>query len=388
MLLFYLISLIPIIIGAVLWVFGKKIVLWEYLISAASALLLAVIFQFISIWGMTADEEMWSGQIMSERQFSRWQEYYEYAVYRTEVDTDSKGNVTTRQVFDHWEPTSRWHDEHWTAYSNINTEYEIEHPHFLHLEKQFKHSYSVRGDRTTWEHNSRMIGGDPLDYISENKSGFIEPVVEIKSFENKVKAAPSVFSFVKVPESIPVFNWPRPENPFGSQRVLGTATNYISQRKWDELNAILGPKYRVNLIIIGFNNSDSSILQYQEAKFVGGRKNDLIITFTEQDKKIQNVKVFGWTESENCKRNIESFILDNGVNESLLTYLPNEIKTNYKLKDWKKFDFITVEPAASYYYWFFGILTFVQSVLYFFFHTNLVTKDSRTFGKFKEIMHY
>ena len=120
------------------------------------------------------------------------------------------------------------------------------------LEKEFKHSAKEKGDRRTSEHNSRMIEGDPYDYISINKSGYIEPIVDIRSFDNRIKVAPSVFSFIKVPQDVKVFDWPRPDNPWHTNRVLGgIAKQAIPTRKWDELNAVLGPKYKVNLILIG-----------------------------------------------------------------------------------------------------------------------------------------
>lgn len=392
MLNFYLLSLIPAIIGAILWVTNKKIVLWEYLTGTIIAFILSGIFHFISIKGMTGDEEIWSGQIMSERFIPTWKEYYEYAVYRTETSTstDSKGNRTTTsyRVFDHWEPTTRLHNESWTAYSNINTSYSINAAHYVKLEKEFKHSYKVAGNRTTGEHNSRMIDGDKYDYISENRTGYIEPIVEIKNFENRIKAAPSVFSFTKVPPNIRVFDWPRPTNPWHTNRVLGgIAKKVIPTRKWDELNAVLGPKYKINLILAGFEANDPSLLQYQEAKFVGGKKNDLVISFCGPANKPQNVKVFGWTESDICKKNIESFIIENGVNEKLLTYLPEEIQNNYKIKDWNKFDYLNVEPDVEYYYWFFGILIFTQLGLYCFFHFNELNKMTTGYENFKSIFN-
>ena len=58
------------------------------------------------------------------------------------------------------------------------------------------------------------------------------------------------------------------------------------------------------------------------------------------------VKVFGWTEQELVKRNLETILLRNPVNSSLIPLIEKEIRQNYQLKDWKKFDYIAVNPPT------------------------------------------
>jgi len=45
--------------------------------------------------------------------------------------------------------------------------------------------------------------------MADNKTGWIQPVTKWVSFENRIKAAPSVFSFVAVPTNINVFSYPK-----------------------------------------------------------------------------------------------------------------------------------------------------------------------------------
>ena len=51
----------------------------------------------------------------------------------------------------------------------------------------------------------------------------------------------------------------------------------ISARKWDELNARLGPSKQVNLIIVRLKMPQEA--RDLEAKWVGGKKNDLVLTY-------------------------------------------------------------------------------------------------------------
>lgn len=396
---FYFLALIPLVVGGIIWLFTRKVNWQEWAIGSACGFILAAIFHLVSIHGMTDDKETWSGQITHAKQFSRWQEYYEEAIYRTEYytvtvsdySTDSKGRryrsgshteTRSRRVFDHWEPRTCWHDEHWECYSDLNTSYGIDKSRYSYFTNKYAMNKPVAGSRTTWSHNSRMIGGDPNDYVCDTSvTHWIEPVTITKSFVNKVKAAPSVFSFITVGTNIPVYNWPSNPNPFVSDRVMGTARKYISTLEWDKLNAYLGARKKINLIIVGFDSGDSMLGQYQRAKWVGGKKNDLVITLGGHDlKKPDWVYVFGWSDTEIVKQDIQSYVKENGLGSTnLLGYISNEVVQNYKIKEWKQFDYLRVEPATCYYYWFLGFLLVTQVGLYWFFLMNEFDKDGKGF---------
>jgi hypothetical protein len=378
---FYFFAIIPIVIGGILWALDKRIVWQEWLIGSMVALALAITFNIIAIYGMTDDIETWSGKITEARFIPRWHEYYEYAVYRTEesCSTDSKGNrsCTSYQVFDHWESSSRWHDDQWLCYSDIETTYNITESYFNYFVTKYDNKFAVAGIRYTSDHASRMISGDPNDYVTVwTKTQWIEPVTKIMSWKNKIKAAPSVFSFVKVATNIAVLPWPENPDPFRSERVMGTAKNVIDIQKWDQLNADLGPKKKINLIIVGFPSEDSMMGHYQQAKWIGGKKNDLVITFGGNPEKPMWAFTFGWTESELVKQDIDAYIMEHGVNTNLYSFINNEVLLNYKIKDWKKFDYIKVTPSPKYYYWYIGVLIIVQMGLWVFFHFNDVEKGT------------
>lgn len=367
----------------VLWVLNKRIVLWEWLIGVVVSLLTALVFQYLSVAGMTRDIETWSGQVVEPKQYSRWKEYYEYAVYRTETIhqtcTDSEGKSYdcsyTIQVFDHWEPTSRWHNEHWNVDTTLGS-YSISSEKYQYLCKKFGEVKPVRGNRTTSEHNSRMIAGDPNDYIAVNKNHWIEPVSKTVSFENRVKAAPSLFSFGIVPTNISVFSWPETKDLFTTDRLLGTARQKISVLEWDQLNAVLGTAHKINLIMVGFpSGTPSDYGKWQEAKWIGGKKNDLVICFAAGEN-VEWVYVFGWTEKAIIKKNLESLLFDHPINSSIIPKIKDEVVLNYQIKDWKKFDYITIEPPTWSYWVFAIVLTVTQILLYIFFHKNDMDKNN------------
>ena len=61
---FYLMAVIPLLVGGVIWIFSRKVNWIEWAIGSACAFALAGIFHLIAIHGMTGDTETWSGQIV------------------------------------------------------------------------------------------------------------------------------------------------------------------------------------------------------------------------------------------------------------------------------------------------------------------------------------
>lgn len=380
--IFYFIAFLVLVIGLILFIKNKEVALWEWLLSAGVAFVLAGIFHAIAFNGMTADEELWSGKIVLAKQYSAWQEYYEEAVYRTETTTtkDSEGNVHTEshQVFDHWEPHRRWHQEHHTMYADFNSQYSVGRDEYLMTVRNFGGNVkTVAGDRRTGEHNSRMIGGDPNDYETKPDNGYIMPCVEERKFVNRIKAAPTVFSYGKVEANEPVYEYPLPRDWRRSDRVMGNAKNQINQRLWDEMSARLGPSKQVNVIIVGFGNQSIDIAMRQEAKWVGGKKNDLVICYGGVDPyKADWCHVFSWSEREDCKINLRNIVLENKIGDSLVPLIEKEVRATFVRKDWHKFDYISIQPPTWSYVTYFSVLFVLQIGIWIFNFRNGADKDN------------
>jgi len=365
--LFYFLALIPIAVGAVLWYFDRKIVWFEWLGSAAVAMLTAAIFHGCAIWGMTDDIETWSGYITKAVHYPEWVEKYRQAHTRT-VGTGKHAHTETYYTTEY-----RTHSEHWTAFTQYD-DHEIAENFFREISGNFLSLVTEDGRK------SGFYSGDPNVYVAYNKTGFIYPTTLIRHWKNKLKAAPSVFSFAKVPTNVVVFAWP--ENPDWriSQRLLGTATQF-DQLEFDRMNSRLGPSKKVNVIMVGWANEDNQISEWQEAKWHGGEKNDLVICFggMTRSKPASWARVFGWSESFLAKRNIESLMLKNPASPQLMAAIEKEINANYQIKEWKKFDYITVEPPSWCYSVFFIVVLLTQGGLYFYLHNNDVTKEETGF---------
>lgn len=377
----YLACLLPIFIGGVLFVLNKKIVWWEWLIGSCAGFLVAGIVHFTAFKSQTSDFETLSGQIVDCRKFSAWQEFYFEAIYKTETYTTGFGKnrqTHTRRVFSHWSPRTRWHSEYFVAYSNIGASFNINGNKYSNWKQEWNNEKGVAGDRSTMEHGSRQIGGDPLDYIITCPQGIVEPINTKQSVVNRLKSAKSVFNFIQVSDEIKktLFAYPNSDSPFNSNRVLGTAKSKIPIKQWDILNAKLGPSKKVNLIIIGFDSSDQMLAEYQRSHWLGGKKNDLILTYGKGWS-----KVFGWSDSDILKKELETLLLRHTIDESILPEIEALVTNGYEKTNWHKFDHLTIEPSGWAWFWFWVVMILVQSGLWVFFHMNDVDKCSNNYGR-------
>lgn len=372
---FYLCTLIPILIGLVLWWRDNEITLVEWLGASAACFVVAGIMHIIAFMGMTADTETWSGQITKVSHYPRWVE--EYQESHSETVDDGNGKSHTRI----WTTTEHdTHHEHWGASRSFGTyedEEEVDEVTFGQMAHKFGNRIVDDGKQSCSHIMGSFDGGDNGIYSAYDNTGYVYPVTITKTFENRIKAAPTVFSFSKVPTNINVYAWPENPDWLHSDRLLGTASILVDHYKWDCMNASLGSRKKVNLIMVGFGDVSDDMGHYQQAKWIGGKKNDLVICFGGATKTSPPkwVYVFGWTESELVKQDLMTIVLTHPVNDNVIPLISEEVAKNYKIKDWHKFDYITIDPPTWAYWVYFIMMAVTQTGLYIYFQTNQFGKD-------------
>jgi len=342
----YLMALLPAIGGLIYYFCSKRIVWLEWLGCVILGLATSATCHMIAICGMTADIETWSGVVTQAEHHPEWVEEYRQAHTRTWTTGSGKNRQTHTETYYTTEHDT--HPEHWEEhldFGETSEQKEISLARFNDVRQKFGGKV-VDGGKQDTHHGGHFDGGDNNIYAVRNMTGHVFPVTTIRHFENRIKAAPTVFSFAKVPTNVPVYNWPENPNYQQSDRLIGEPR--ISSLEFDRFNSRLGPRKKVNVIMINFGLKDSSMSEWQKAKWVGGKKNDLVVCYgrVNSDGIAGWAKAFGWSESEGCKRNIESIMLGKQVNNDLLPILEREIAQNYKKKDWHKFDYITIEPPS------------------------------------------
>ncbi len=346
----YVIALLPVIAGAILWCKREEVHLLEWVGASAIGFALAGIFHAVAIFGMTADTETWSGRVVKAIHHPWWHaSWWETESY--DCGTAKNPQTCTRMV-----RRTRTYPERWTvnvSYGKKDEEYGISRDQFRQICVKFgvDKPVAVRGWRPD------MDSGDANDYHADNRTSVIIPAHDEYTFTNRVKAAPSLFSYPNVPENVG-YAYPELKEWNRSNRLVGSAKTHFSIEKWDILNAELGPTKKVNLIAVGFGDKGSEAAHTLEAKWIGGKKNDLVICYggTSEGNKPAWTYVFGWTEENIVKQNLQSLFLLNEPNDELLPKIKEEVAARYKMKDWTKFDYITVTPPV----WTFLLLIFIE----------------------------
>lgn len=365
---FYLCAFLPMIVGGILLAANDRYTWQEWILSTVLSFGIAGGCHALAWSGMTGDEETWSGQVTSVQYQPPWTERYEEAVYKTV--TDSKGNTSTE--FSHYETRYAHHSEEWTAHSNIG-DFGLNQAHYNQLVGVFGgHTKAVRGDRSG-SHGGSMSSGDENDYLTVNETGHIEPVAKSVRFENRVKASPSVFSYRALSEAekgrLPAY--PATTNPWQTGRSMNSG---IPPADWDELNAVLGPTKFVNLIIVRMSSADES--RNLEAAWVGGKKNDLVLTYGDGW-----ARVFGWTDSSLVKRNLEGLLAEHKVDRGIIPAIKAEVVANYRKTDWHKFDYLDLQPRPLHYVLMIVAQVVIGTLSFWFCLANQWTKAGpRVFG--------
>lgn len=364
---FYLVALIPVVVGAFIWIKDHEVVWFEWLIGSVSSFALVALIHALSINSSTSDIQTVSGVVKCAVYHPRWVEEYHVTV----THGSGKNSYTTT------EPKYTTHRPWWEAVTTVDS-YEISEGFY----EQIKTKFGVDTPEKEWTFKSGFYSGDHNLYYVNNLTGYVYPATSTRRWTNKIKVVPTVFSYAPVPTNVAVFPWPSNPDWLKSDRLVGTSSALFDQREFDLMNSRLGPNKKVNVIMVGWGREDATFAQYQEAAWVGGKKNDLVICFGGLTKKKPAAwaRVFGWTESNECKRNIETLLLNNPASGKLLSDIEREISRNYKIKDWTKFDYITVPPPA-WAVWVLVISLFVtQGGLWWYFRTNGSSKPGR-FGK-------
>lgn len=352
----YLIACVPLVLGAVLWLNSRRVTFAEWVKGAVIGFLVAGIFHVISIWAVTADVEMWSGRIICATHHPEW--------------TGEGSDDTVETYPEQWSVTA--------SYGSIEERYSITQEEF----EEFRQQFGVTELASKLPPKPGFIDGDPHVYVAENHSEVLIPSYTVRLFENRVKASPSLFSYADVPDGAEVYPYPAqassedhltalaldfvatyvdenarhdellilPREWRESPRLIGKAKEHFETHAWDCLNAELGPAKRVNLIAIGFEG-DRSMALWQEAEWLGGKKNDLVLCYgpLTAEGHASWAYCFGWSDSDVVKRNLESLLLSHPVGNELLTDIATEITQNYQIRHWPDFDYLAVAaPPGAY----------------------------------------
>lgn len=319
--------------------FRHKIQPIEYLGQIALPLIVILICKVaignIGIW----DEEYWGAYTTKAVYEEDWNEYIHQTCTRQVASgTDSKGNTTyTTETYDC--SYVDYHPECWWKEDSNGKYHVISKGEYLHLKNLWG------GDKKTGHHDGYTNDGDIYTTFFDKKDKNMDVVITNHIYKNKVAASNSIFNFPKT-ASLDVFNYPKIDNLY-TPSVLG----YKNCRCFDILNAKYGRSKQIRVWVLIYKNKPMYIFEDQKNHWKGGNKNELVLGIGLKDNKVTWGNVFSWSESDELLVETRGLIESQIGEELNLCELEKQlnplIKTKWKRKEFKDFDYIKVEPTPT-----------------------------------------
>lgn len=299
--------------------FPHEIQLHEIAMSVAVGCVITTIVYFVSLNAQTHDVEIWNGEVLSKSQ----EQVSCSHSYSCNCRTDSKGHTTCDTCYEHS------HDYDWMVYTNVG---------------------NIEIDRVDRQ------GEDEPPRWRQVKIG--EPVAKEHNFTNYVKAVPeSLFHQHDVNKFVNLIP-PYPSSVhdyYKLRRTITMGVNVPDLLKWDEDLAqalkALGPSKQANIIVLFVNTNDQSYIHALEGKWIGGKKNDIIVVVgTTQYPKIDWVAVSSWTDAQLFKVQLRDDLYAHGIIDrtAFVKTIYAHTAKSFKRKSMKDFKYLEqrIEPPT------------------------------------------
>lgn len=252
---FFLLLLFPLcwpLIAKLLW--HNKINITEIIVSISVVTIFVSITYFSGLYLATQDVEIWNGKVVSKE---RIHDTYEES-YSCNCTTDSEGNSSCDTCYEtHY--TVKWIGN--TTVGDVTFDY---------IDSTSRSVYSTP---------------DPDTYI---RCKIDEPASIEHNFINYIKAVPeSLFnnSNLELENEVNIPTYPIVYDFYRIDRVINVGTNIPNDiikeldSKLDTILTELGSMKQANIIVIFANTTDNNYKYMLEQKWLGGKKNDIIVIF-------------------------------------------------------------------------------------------------------------
>jgi len=359
---------VPLIVFCAAMVLGKgRISIKEFLIAEILMSLLICVGFFVARHQSVSDTEIWNGWITKGEFYEEWWERVSCRHPISCSHRDKNGNTLHSNDGYYHAYDVDYHAPYWQITTSNQEVVSIDSSYFDALTGWFGnkeyvllHRFSVhRGPGNKYE--TKYLTGS---------SRFIPTAVE-HSFVNYIKASPnSVLRRMGQGEKfitlIPPY--PRVKDQFVCDRVIPVGMTLPNLTSWNaqfaEINARLGAKRQVNIVLVVVNTSDSAYVHSLEEKWLGGKKNDfVIIVGTTQYPVIDWVRIASWSKKEDLKVELRDAIQDLGSlekREEILKTIETQVGQKFVRTPMADFEYLMASWQPS-----FGVLTFLLILGFF-----------------------
>lgn len=362
------IPILAVAIGAIF--FTKKFAIPEYLILFGVSSLLIVAAYYITVNSMTDATEYWSTYGVKVEHSERWNEYIHKTCSRENCSGTGKNRSCTTSYYDCSYVDN--HPEYWNMDDNTNHDYSLSSSKYHEIVSKWKTESFTRTHSGCYTICGNVYNASyPADPTMEN----MIPITHEHTYENRVKASTSVFSFKKVDSleraNYGLYNHPRVGDKFTYTPILGD-NDVWAQHKLRSLNALYGSQNQVHMMVLVFEDKPYEAGLYQEALWTGGNKNEFILCVGKSGDQIKWTKVISWTEEVGLKLRVEREVkaMDKFNIVGIVDYLGNNVPREWKRKHFKDFNYLHVDVPMSATIWTFVIDLLVTAGLLVFFIMN------------------
>lgn len=314
---------------------SKKITYLEFFIVSACVWIAMLIIYGI-YWNIrVSDTKFINDKIISLRYEGPWvSEYTCCKIHRTSCSGSGKNRHCTRYCAV-WGTCYRNEGDYSEYTLAKNGTHYIQNEKRIELQnKYFDGPKKVLGKRPSYH------DGDKYDYVWTIREDKIAPWTDTRLYKNYIAPSENIikgsFNVGKEVKKHPTDNL---KNNFDYNKVIGIN---LDQTKLAILNSSLNND--ANIVIYGFKNGSLSDCENLKAKWIGGKVNDLVFCLIHDNRKITAAKVFGWTENEVLKKELESLILDKDITSffSLSKEIKHLIDNSYVTNDMSKYNYLTI----------------------------------------------
>ena len=368
--LLWSILLAPIIFIIVLYVvpnFRAKIALWEPLVMLGSTALLIVLMIFVSEASQTSDTERCMDFVVKIEHHEYWNEWISKTC--RDCSTDSKGKEKCGPYYDC--SYEREHSPYTKIYTSTGKTYTVDEGYdigglfssnsgsrqtFEKFIKQFNTQVDTEKKHLNDLHvnHGSNYDGDVFTIYYNPEVSRIEPVTWEQTYVNKVQASSSIERFLPVDtflvKSFGLLDYPKIHDAYKANSIIGENSrldNYSNQ-----CNALIAKEKQLKVHFLIFKNKSVKAGITQRQYWTGGNKNEVNICIGINDKReIQWCYIFSWSKKANFKVEIRDYIqdskiLDDSTFKKIIDYSYDNLKKNFKRREFKEFDYLNIEPPT------------------------------------------
>ncbi len=371
--------LIPLVGCAIAFkMFQHKLVFWELLLPSAMCFVVILVTKFATESSLLADTQ-YRGAIIVE---ARYYEYWSSWVRKTCTerykcgshyvgsgkDRHSVDDYCTRQVdCSYCDRNSAY----WEVYDNQGNSWRITEAKYKRLILQWKATPKfVDQNRRIVEHGGCGEDGDMYSIHWDGDMLSVEASTWSTSYENHVQVSKSNFNLMDVSDEeatkynlykYPVIDNYQQHNLLGldSLRFIESRRKIAAAKMFEYFNGYYGPKRKLRVYVLFFNNKSIDIAVKQKNYWDGGNKNEVVICIDvdRNTGKLNWVYPITWTENKRISVDLREDIMNmDTLNLTKLYYVVEKSTEAFTYRDFHQYDYLAVDPP-TWEVWFVYLMT-------------------------------